>query len=76
MKNLDSIIKSRDITLLTKILIVKAMAFPIVMYGCECWTIKRLNSEEIMLSKCGAGEDSRVCWTVKRSNQSIRGNRP
>ena len=74
MTNLGSVLKSRDITLLTNILIVKAMAFPVVVYGCEYWTIKRLCSEEMMLSKCGAGEDSRVCWTAKRSNQSIKGN--
>ena len=74
--NLGSVLKSRDITLLTNILIVKAMAFPVVMYGCDCWTIKRLSTEEIMLSKCGTREDSRVCWTAKRSNHSIKGNQP
>ena len=57
-ENLESILKSRDITLLTKILIVKAMVFPLVLYGCENWTIKRLRAEELMLSNCGAGEDS------------------
>ena len=54
--NLDSILQSRDITLLTKVCIVKAMVFPIVMYGFESWTIKM--AEELILSKCGAGEDS------------------
>ena len=58
MTNLDSILKSRDITLLTKVCIVKAMVFPVVTYGCESWTISRLSTEELMLSNCGAGEDS------------------
>ena len=53
-----SILKSRDITLLTKVHIDKAMVFPIVMYGCESWTIKKAEHEELMLSKCGTGEDS------------------
>ena len=57
MTNLDSVLKSRDITLLTKVYIVKAMLFPVVMYRCESWTIK-LSTEELMLSNCGAGEDS------------------
>ena len=68
---LDSILKSRDITLLTKVHLVKAMVFPIVMYGCESWTIRKLSAEELMLLKCGIGEDSRVPWTARRSNQSI-----
>ena len=58
MKNLDSILKSRDITLLTKVHIVRAMIFPVVMYGCESWTIKTLSPEELMPSNCGPGEDS------------------
>ena len=58
MTNLDSILESRDITLQTKVHTVKAMVFPVVMYGCESWTIKRLRAEELMLSNCGAGEDS------------------
>ena len=59
MTNLDSIFKTRDITLLTKICLVKAMVFPVVMYGCESWTIKRkLSAEELMLLNCGVGEDS------------------
>ena len=57
MINLDRILKSRDITLLTKVRIVKAMVFLVVMYGCESWTIK-LNTEQLMLLNCGAGEDS------------------
>ena len=57
MTNLDSILKSRDSTFLTKVRLVKAMVFPVVMYGCESWTIK-LSSEELMLLNCGVGEDS------------------
>ena len=55
MTNLDSILKSRDITLLTKVHLVKAMVFPVVMYGCESWTIRKT---ELMLLNCGVGEDS------------------
>ena len=59
MTNLDSILKSRDITLPIKVYIVKAMVFPVVMYGCERWTVKkRLSAKELMLWNCGAGEDS------------------
>ena len=58
MSNLDSILKSRDITLPTKVHLVKAMVFPLVMYGCESWTVKRLNAKELMLLNCGVGEDS------------------
>ena len=58
MTNLDSVLKSRDITLLTKVHLVKAMAFQVVMYGCESWTIKKTEHEELVLSNCGAGEDS------------------
>ena len=57
MANLDSIFKSRDITLPTKFRLVKAMVFSVVMYGCENWTIK-LSSEQLMLLNCGVGEDS------------------
>ena len=56
MTNLESILKSRDITLSTKAHLVKAMDFPIVMYGCESWSIKKV--EELMLLNCGIGEDS------------------
>ena len=56
--NLDSILKSRDITLPTKVYLVKAMVFPVVMYGCESWTIKKLSIDELMLLNCGVGEDS------------------
>ena len=58
MTNLDSIFKSRDITLLTKVHLVKALIFPLVMYECESWTVKRLSAEELMLLNCGVGEDS------------------
>ena len=58
MTNLDSILKSTDITLPTKVHLVKAMVFPVVMYGCENWTIKKAECEELMLLNCGAGEDS------------------
>ena len=58
MTNLDSVLKSKDITLLTKVCIVKAVVFPVVIYGCERWTIKRLSAKELMLLNCGANEDS------------------
>ena len=58
MTNLGSILKSRDITLPTKVRPVKAMVFPVVMYGCESWTLKKLSSEELRLLNCGVGEDS------------------
>ena len=57
MTNLDSILKSRDLTLPAKVCLVKAMVFPAVMYGCESWTIK-LSAEELMVLNCGVGEDS------------------
>ena len=56
--NLDSILKSRDITLPTKVHLVKATVFPVVMYGCESWTIKKLSTKELILLNCGVGEDS------------------
>ena len=58
MTNLDSILKSRDITLPTKVRLVKAMVFPVVMYGCESWTVKNMSAKELMLLNCGVGEDS------------------
>ena len=58
MTNLDSILKSRDITLPTKVHLVKAMVFPVVIYLCESWTIKKAEHEELMLLNCGVGEDS------------------
>ena len=59
MTNLDSILKSRDITLPTKVYLVKAMVFPVVMYGCESWTLKKTEHRRLMLLNCGVGEDSR-----------------
>ena len=58
MTNLDSIFKSRDITLPTNVRLVKAMVFPLVMYGCESWTIKKAERRRLMLSNCSVGEDS------------------
>ena len=58
MANLDSVLKSRDITLPTKVYIVKAMLFPVGIYRCESWTIRRLSTEELMLLSCDVGEDS------------------
>ena len=59
MINLDSVLKSRDITLPTKVCLVKAMVFPVVMYGYECWTIKKAEHQRIEDLNCGIGEDSR-----------------
>ena len=58
MTNLYSIFKSRDITLPTKVHLVKAMVFPVVMYGCESWTVKKAEAKELMLLHCGVVEDS------------------
>ena len=58
MTNLDSTLKSRDITLPTNIHVVKALVFPVVMYGCESWTMKKAECEELMLLNCGVGEDA------------------
>ena len=58
MTNLDSILKSRDITLPTKVCLVKAMVFPVVMYGCESWTVKKAECRSLILLNCGAGEYS------------------
>ena len=58
MTNLESILKSKDITLPTKVHLVKAVVFPVVMYRCESWTIKKAETKELMLSNWGAGEDS------------------
>ena len=58
MTNLDSLLKSRDIILPAKVHLVKAMVFPVVMYGCESWTVKKASAEELMLLNCGVGEDS------------------
>ena len=58
MTNLDSILKSKDITLPTKVRVVQAVVFPVVMYGCESWSVRKLSAEELMLLNCGVGEDS------------------
>ena len=58
MTNVDSIFKSRDITLPAKVCLVKAMVFPVVMYGCESWTVKKAEHRRMMLLNCGVGEDS------------------
>jgi len=72
MANQDSILKSRHITLLTKVHIVKAMVFPVVMYGCECWTIKKAECQRIDAFELWCWRRLlRVPWTVRRSNQSI-----
>ena len=72
MTNLDSILKSRDITLPTKVRLVKAMVFPVVMYGCEIWTIKKAESWRIDAFELWCWRRlSRVPWTARRSNQSI-----
>ena len=72
MTNLDSILKSRDITLMTKVCIVKAMVFPVVMYGCESWTIKKAECQRIDVFELRCWRRLlRVPWTARRSNQSI-----
>ena len=68
---LDSILKSREITLPTKVHVVKAMVFPVVMYGCESWIIKKLSAEELMLLNCSVRGLLRVPWAARRSNQLI-----
>ena len=72
--NLNSILKSRDITLLTKVPIVQAMVFRVVIYGCESWPVKKLSTEELMLVNCGAGELSLRALALQRDpiNQSQR----
>ena len=72
MTNLDSILKSRDINLLTKVHLVKAMVFPVVMYGCESWTIKKVEYQRIDAFELWCWRRLlRVPWTARRSNQSI-----
>ena len=72
MTNLDSILKSRDITLPTKVRLVKAMVFPVVMYGCEIWTVKIAECRRIdAFELCCWRRLLRVPWTARRSNQSI-----
>ena len=70
--NLDSMLKSRDITLPTKVCIVKAMVFPVVMYGCECWTVKEVEPQRTDAFELWCWRRLlRVPWTARRSNQSI-----
>ena len=72
MTNLDSILKSRDITLPTKVCLVKAMVFPVVMYGCESWTVTMAERRRIDAFELGCWRRLlRVHWTARRSNQSI-----
>ena len=72
MTNLDSILKSRDITLPTKVRLVKAMGFPVVMYGCESWTVKKAKRRRMDASELWCWRRLlRVPWTARRSNQSI-----
>ena len=72
MTNLDSILKSRDITLSTKVRLVKAMIFPVVMYGCEIWTIKKAEHQRIDVFELWCWKRLlRVPWTARRANQSI-----
>ena len=72
MTNLDSILKSRDTTLLTKVLIVKAIVIPVVMYGCESWTVKKAECQRIDAFELWCWRRLlRIPWTARRSNQSI-----
>ena len=72
MTNLDSILKSRDITLPTKVHLIKAMVFPVVMYGCKSWTVKKAERQRIDAFELWCwGRLLRVPWTARRSNQSI-----
>ena len=72
MTNLDSLLKSRDITLMTKVHLVKAMVFPVVMYGYESWTIKKVEHRKIVAFELWCWRRLlRVPWTTRRSNQSI-----
>ena len=69
MTNLDNILKSKDITLPTKVHLVKAVVFPVVMYGCKSWTIKKAEAEELIVLNCGFWRRLlRVPWTTRRSN--------
>ena len=71
IRNVDSVLKSRNITLLSRVCIDKAMVSPVVMYGYESWTMKKAKHKELMLLNCGVGENLRVPWSARRSNQSI-----
>ena len=77
MTNLDGILKSRDITLPTKVRLVKDMVFPVVMYGCESWTVKKAEHRRIEAFELWCWRRLlRVPWTTRRSNQSILGDQP
>ena len=77
MTNLDNIFKSRDITLPTKVHLVKAMVFPVVMYGCESWTVKKAEHRRIDAFELWCWRRLlRVPWTSRRSNQFIQGDQP
>ena len=77
MTNLDSIFKSREITLPTKVHLVKATVLPVVMYGCESWTVKKAERQRIDAFELWCWRRLlRVPWTVRRSNQSIQGDQP
>ena len=71
MTNLDSVLKSRDITLLTNVCIVKAMIFPVATYGCESWMVKKGSAKELMPSSCGVGEDSWESLAVLRQQGDL-----
>ena len=72
MTNLDSILKSKDITLPTKVYLVKAMSFPVVMYGCECWTVKKAEHRKTDAFELWCWRSLlRVPWTARRSNKDI-----
>ena len=70
MTNLDSILKRRDITLSTKVHLIKAMVFSVVMYGCESWTIKKAECQKLILLNCGVGEDSLESFGLQRDPTS------
>ena len=76
MTNLDSIFKSRDITLPTKVRLVKAMVFPVVMYGCESWTVKKAEHQSMMLLNCGVGEDSSESLGLEIQPVHSKGDQP
>ena len=72
MTSLDSLLKSRDITLPTKVHLIKAMVFPVIMYGCESWTVKKVEHRRIDAFELWCWRLLRVPWTARRSNQSIQ----
>ena len=77
MTNLDSVLKSRDITVPTKVRIVKAMAFPVVMHGCESWTVKKAEHQRMIPSNCGAEDDSESPLNNKEIKPvNLKGNQP